>query len=342
MQLKNYLSGKVLPLFFYILCMLFINIFLNIYGFAHAGIVYIDLLLAAAILLFLFFEFYRKKKFYDELNNCLEQLDQKYLLCELLPDPAFWEGQMLAEILTLCNKSMNDEIAKYRISSKDYREYIEMWIHEVKTPLASSKLVIENAPDLPSLQSIGEELQELETYLDQALFYARSSSVEKDYIIKAADLSSLVNSALRKNSKLLIRSRFRVTRKLPDYTVYTDQKWIEFILHQIIINAVKYRQEQEPALQMQAYESKEKVILKISDNGIGISASDLPRVCEKGYTGTTGRMYKKSTGMGLYLCRKLCDKLGIGLEITSREGLGTEVFLSFPRHSELAKMLERE
>ena len=128
----------------------------------------------------------------------------------------------------------------------------------------------------------------MEYYLEQALYYSRSNVVEKDYIVKRMNLNSMVQELIRSNSKILIQSKVKVSLENLDYDVYTDEKWMSFILKQVLINAVKYRKD-HPEIRFTAADEKEQVQLYIEDNGIGISGKDLPRVMEKGYTGTTGR-----------------------------------------------------
>lgn len=274
-------------------------------------------------------EYLHKFKYYRDLTETAEQLERKYLLSEIIDCPDFLEGKLGFEVLQRCNKSMNDQVAKYRQQSDDYREYIELWMHEVKTPIASARLILENNRSEWATE-IEQELDSVDYFLEQALFYSRSNSVEKDYIIKAQSMKEIVGSAVKKNARTLIRAGITPQLSLEDVVVYTDIKWTDFILTQILINASKYRT-QNPQLHICSQEKEQSVILSIEDNGIGISPADLPRVFEKGYTGTTGRSYAKSTGMGLYLCKNLCEKLGLGISITSQQGKGTIVRIAFPK-----------
>ena len=249
-------------------------------------------LLVIGILLELIYlgqQYMKKFRYYKEVTIKLDMLDQKNMLSEMMERPEFFEGEFIYDILQSCNKSMNDEILQYRTEAAGYREYIEMWIHEVKTPLAAAKLILENHPS-EITEAMDEALQQINYYLEQALYYARSNSVEKDYLVK------------------------------------------ELILNQIISNAVKYKKE-DPQISFEARQSTNQIFLEIRDNGIGIAAKDLPRVTDKGYTGTTGRNYEKSTGMGLYLCKKLCDKLQLSFKIESKEEEYTIVTIGFPRSS---------
>uniref|UniRef100_UPI003FEE80F3 ATP-binding protein n=1 Tax=Candidatus Fimivicinus sp. TaxID=3056640 RepID=UPI003FEE80F3 len=211
---------------------------------------------------------------------------------------------------------------------EEYREYIEAWMHEVKTPLAAAKLTLEN--DTGSVPvSVSDDLRRIEDYLEQALFYARSGSVEKDYLIRPVSLRELVNASVRRNAKDMIASKIGLTLENLDFIVLTDVKWTDFILNQIFVNAIKYRSA-SPSIRLYAKQEKNGVSLLIEDNGIGIRQADLPRVFDRGFTGETGRKFSKATGLGLYLSKRLCDKIGLGISVFSIEGKGTTVRLIFP------------
>lgn len=279
-------------------------------------------------------EYLSKKRFYKKLLKMLKDLDEKYLITELIEKTTYIEEKLLKEILEDTNKSMLENVNKYKYMTEDYKEYIELWIHEIKLPIAASKMVIENNKN-ETTKSIAEELDKVENYIEQALFYARSNTVEKDYYIKANKLSDIANESIKRNKNVLIQDKISVELTDLDINVYTDAKWVIFILSQIIQNSTKYmKQEDRRKIEIYAKEKAEKVILYVKDNGVGIPEADLNRVFEKGFTGTNGRLQnKKSTGIGLYLCKKLCTKLQIGIEIESKLKKGTNVKLIFPKGS---------
>ncbi len=160
------------------------------------------------------------------------------------------------------------------------------------------------------------------------LFYACSEQVHKDYMIRETDLGKIVCEVLEKNRLLLIQQKIRVEVRCED-TVYTDGKWIAFIINQILLNSVKYSG-QGGVFNIHTESGENGVILTVEDNGTGIRPEELPRIFEKGFTGSNGREHEHATGMGLYLCRKLCDKLGIAIHAESEYGEGTRVVLEFP------------
>ena len=184
-------------------------------------------------------------------------------------------------------------------------------------------------------KSIDEEIEKIENYIEQALYYARSNTVEKDYYIKKCNLKEIVNEVIKKNKKMLIAEKVVINTENLDIIVNTDSKWIVFILNQIIQNSIKYKKmDNQSKIEIYSKIGKENITLYVKDNGIGIKKEEISKVFEKGFTGTNGRISsKKSTGIGLYLCKKLCDKLGIGIEIESNQNEGTKVRLVFPNSS---------
>lgn len=331
MKWKDYLKSKIFSIMIFLLVLAIIYLLLD----ASKLNLYVLFLTEGILILSLgglfIKDYYKKKFYYDKLECFISRLDRKYLITEMLDQPDFIEGQILFNTLSIAAKSMNDEIGKYLLSSKEYKEYIEMWIHEVKTPIASAKLTAENNKS-PVVNSLAEDIEKMEYYIEQALYYARSSAVSKDYFVKEIDLCSLVRSTIQKNSKLFIREK--VVLQLDDfnYTIYSDEKWLDYIINQIIMNAIKYKDNEKDTSIVKIYTQPEKsnVSLIIEDNGIGITPADLPRVSEKGFTGISGRKYAKSTGMGLYLCRTLCDKMGLPFSIKSTLEQGTAVKITFP------------
>lgn len=280
-------------------------------------------------------EYCLKKSFYQKLLSLYDGLDQKNLISEMISPPGFLEGDVLFEILHGCNKAMLEKIRTYKQLQEEYREYIELWVHEIKTPISSSRLITQNN-ESEAMKSLREEIARIEGFVEQVLYYSRSNNVEKDYLIREVSLKKLCYDALRKNSSLFIQNKVSVGLDgLEDFMVYTDNKWLEFILGQIFTNAVKYADKPEIRLLLESKKEANRIILTITDNGPGIKDNELPRIFDKGFTGTNGRNNERSTGMGLYICKKLCDKLGLGLEAQSVWGEGTTISLVFPVNSML-------
>ena len=333
MNLKLFLREKAITILLLLFGIITIEIFLMAYNVGRFIKIYIPLILIGLYVISIVIEYFKKKKFYDNLLKILDELEEKYLITEIINTPNFLEGKILKNTLEQIDKSMLENVNKYKYMTEDYKEYIELWIHEIKIPIAASKMVIENNKNEVT-KSIDEELDKVENYIEQALFYARSNTVEKDYYIRKVFLKEIVNESIKKNKSSLIQEKISIDIHDLDIEVNTDNKWIVFILNQIIQNSIKYRKKENSVIEIYANQGKENVILYIKDNGIGIKQGEITRVFEKGFTGTNGRLSnKKSTGIGLYLCKKLCNKLGIGLELNSVQNEGTEVMLIFPQSS---------
>ena len=329
MNLRDFIRERIVFIIINSLILLFTAILLMVLKVDSFAILFIVIINGAGILTYHIFDYLRKKQYYDEIKENMESLDKKYLISEVIEEGTFTESKLIYDVICKSNKAMNDEIGEFKRGINDYREYIELWVHEIKTPIATCKLLIENN-ESPLTESIGEEVCKLENYIDQALFYTRSNTIEKDYIIKEMSLSSCLNKVLNNNADALIKKRVKISLGDLEKIVYSDSKWIEFILGQIISNSIKYMNKEHKELKIYCSENSKYVILNIEDNGVGISEKDISRVFHKGFTGENGRKFGKSTGIGLYLCKKLCKKLGLDINLVSEEGEFTRVSIIFP------------
>ena len=274
-------------------------------------------------------DYFRKYKFYQSLSNTLDVLDKKYLILEMINKPNFYEGEIFYQTLYDINKSMIENVKEYNLSIIDFKEYVEMWIHEVKIPISSLTLLIHNNQEKIDKRYV-EQIRKLDNYIDQILYYVRSENAEKDYIIKEKSLQEIIKNVALKNKDDLLASKVKLDVNVNNINVLTDAKWLEFILNQIINNSIKYKRNNvESYIKIIAKEDKEKTYLSIYDNGIGIPKKDIPRVFEKSFTGENGRITAKSTGMGLYIVKKLCDKLGHKINIESKKKEYTKITIIF-------------
>lgn len=328
MKLKDFLKDKWISIAAALCTAVFSSLLLLALGGGGYAAGFVSALILLGQAAALMAEYLPKKRFYNDMQESLSGLDKKYLLSEVLKEPDFLEGKLLCAVEKQTEKAMNDELAVYRREAKEYREYVDSWVHEIKTPISACRLILENNPGHLS-QSLEQDFARIENYVDQVLFYARSGGVEKDYVLKQTTLKALTASALKKNASLLIGSSVKVETSDLAYPVFADAKWMDFIIGQILINAVKYRRE-NPVVSFSGIAGANSVTLVIEDNGIGIPRRDLGRVFEKGFTGANGRLSGRATGLGLYLCKRLCDKLNVGISIASLEGSGTAVSLVFP------------
>ena len=334
MKFRDFIKEKMILIIGIVLAVISVEILLLAYRVGILVRLYVAIITVFVVIFAILTEYKRKKDFYNQLIRNMENLKEKYLISEIIKTPNFVEGKLLKEILQDTGKSMLENVNYYKNIQEDYKEYIELWIHEVKIPIAASKLIIENNKNEVT-KSIDEELDKVENYTEQALYYARSNAVEKDYIITKTNLKEIINGVILKNKTTLLNEKVSIyISNLELEEVYTDSKWATFIINQIIQNSIKYSRRDNKKIEIWSKTKNDKVILYIKDNGIGINQGELTRVFDRGFTGDNGRIIgKKSTGIGLYLCKKLCDKLGLGIELNSEKEIGTEVRIIFPKNS---------
>lgn len=282
------------------------------------------------LLAYMVLNYIKWSRYINDIRRVLEELDKKYLLPEVIDEPNFLLGEEINDVLRELSKSMHENVKHYRTEQEEYREYIEMWIHEIKTPIASSRLVIENNYN-DVTRKIDYQIDRIDNFIEQVLYYTRSDEVSKDYIIKELELDSIVKKVVKKNYRDFISKKIKLEIEEIKETIYSDSKWVEFIVNQILVNSVKYTKEKEGVIKISANSQGNSVVLIIEDNGVGIIERDLDRIFEKGFTGENGRRFGKSTGIGLYLCKRLCDKLGLGLKLESKLNKGTKVRIIFPK-----------
>lgn len=362
------MRDKLLLLTLHVGCMLLLAGFLRATGYETQYCILILIFWGLILVLWFGYEYYGRKCYFHELWATLEKMDQRYLLGELMPASHRIEDRLYREMIRISNKAVIERIRQIEDEQKEYREYIESWVHEVKAPITSIDLMCENFKGGVSqdyalrnrkavIRRIRLENQKIENYVDMALYYARSDDVYKDYVIRETKLSEIAVVVLKRNKGYLIQNRLQAEVDCKD-TAYTDEKWIAFILNQLVLNAAKYRREEDGRIWIctQGYALMDEVCpseghelcgmpkhshgvrLMVKDNGIGIKEEELGRIFEKGFTGSNGRKTERSTGMGLYLCKKLCEKLGIEIYARSKEGIGTEMILEFPISSYLSKI----
>lgn len=298
----------------------------------------LQLITIFSILYFLFFllllliDFFRKKSFYQKLLFQINQLDQSYLISELLEEPNFYEGKLFYEALYEINKSMIENVRKYELQTNDFKEYIEMWIHEVKIPISSLILMAHNHKDTFPFKAT-EQMKKIEDYVEQILYYVRSENAHKDYLINEVSLDKVITTVALKNKDDLLENGIDLLVYCNKEKVFTDSKWLEFICNQIINNSIKYKDEKKQSyIKISVFKNNQSIILEIEDNGIGIRVSDIKRVFEKSFTGYNGRVGKHSTGMGLFIVENLCRKLGHKIKINSIQNEYTKVSIEFMKN----------
>ena len=271
---KVKMKSKLVYLSILIIIALSIIVILLPYNINPLIIIYIFLMPVISYLIYAITDNKIRKNYYAKVKAILDDLDEKYLLTELLPNGTFEDAKILKEILIDTNKSMIENVNKYKFEMADYKEYIEMWIHEIKLPVATTKLIIENNRN-ETTNSIEEETNKIEDYIEQVLYYARSSSVEKDYLIDKTSLKDIVNAVIRKNKTQIVYNNIEINLHDLNMHVYTDSKWCMFIINQIVQNSIKYLKDDNKQIEIYGEEAKESTSLYIRDNGIGIDAKDI-------------------------------------------------------------------
>lgn len=328
MTLWEFLSDRLDRILIQAVCAAGAAFFLRATG-TQSGV--LAVLLLALLLVFAavqLADFLRQRARLRELEAILEGLDQKYLFAECVPTPRSLYERRLFELTRRAGRSMTGAVSDARAAQREYREYVEGWVHEIKTPITAARLICQKL-DGDTRRRLICELDQVQAHVERALFYARAESPERDCVIRQTQLSQLVAQAVGEHRALLIQSGVRVETDGLDRSVYTDGKWAAFILGQLLQNAARYRGP-EPVVTISARPLGKQVQLTVADNGLGIPAQELPRVFDRGFTGSNGRARGGSTGIGLYLCKKLAVFLELGLEVTSEEGRGTTVTLTFP------------
>lgn len=275
-------------------------------------------------------DYFRRKKFYREITDNTERLDAKYLLPETLEEPDFYEGKIICGVLGETCRSMYENVAGYRRASEQFREYIELWVHEMKLPVSGMMLMCHNSTGTE--QKYLEQLSRMDGYIENVLYCFRCETAEKDYLIKPTSLRRAFSNAALKLRDELLASGVTIHSELSDASVVTDGKWLEYIIGQIISNSLKYfSPDREPEITVYDGTTSGGTELHLRDNGIGIPAGDLPYIFDRSFTGQNGRKGAKSTGMGLYIVRQLCEKLGHSVRAVSQEGCFTEIILTLGR-----------
>lgn len=271
-------------------------------------------------------EYFRQKKKSKKIISLVDNVNEKYLISEIIKEPLEMENKAYYYALKQACKAMNDRIGELEKENTEYQEYVESFVHEIKTPISALSLALENNNDF----RLKQEVDKINQLVEQMLYYARSENTEKDYFVKEIQLAEIIHSVILKYRHYMLNKKVTLNVHDLDHIVITDEKWLVFIISQIIQNSIKYLDKDKKEIEVWGENSNNYINLIIKDNGCGIKESDLVRIFEKGFTGTN-RKKGYSTGMGLYLTKKLCDKLGLKLQIQSKEKEFTKLTITFPK-----------
>lgn len=336
MTLREFLSDRLKRIALQVICAGLATLFLFATG-TQPGVLVILLIVFLLILLTVnMFDFFQQRARLLELKSILDGLDRKYLFTECVPQPKGLFERRLFDLTRLAGRDMTGAVSDAQASQREYREYVERWVHEIKAPLTAARLICREL-DGDTRRKLTAELSQIEAHVERALFYARAENPEQDCLFRQIELEKIAAQAIENHRSLLIQNDIRVEMENKNCAVYTDEKWAVFILGQLLQNAARYRGP-EPVITLSAKPLGRQTQLIVHDNGIGIPAHELPRVFERGFTGSNGRIRGGSTGIGLYLCRKLAVFLELELRMDSQEGAGTTVTLTFPAKENLTKL----
>ena len=330
MNIFSYLESKILNILCHSTLFLILYTLLKLFKIPTSITFLILIMFILFYITSLIIKYLYLKRKNQKIIQQVDELKEKYFITELIKKPRNLENQAYYYALTKATKAMNDKISELESAKKEYEEYIESFVHEIKTPLSALSLTLENQKN----KKLKPEIDKIDELTEQILYYARSQNPEKDYFIKKICLEDIIHSLILKNQYYLLQNKIEIHVENLKEEIYTDEKWLTFILSQILSNAIKYKKKDKSKIKIHTEKQDKKLNLIIEDNGIGIKESELPRVFDKGFTGSN-RTRKYATGMGLYLAKKLSESLNIHLKIESEYLKYTKVILEFSLQKKL-------
>ena len=313
-----YIKQSIKVLLLFIVFALVFCIVFSLYNLETEAIYYSIILCAFIGLIYICINFINYYKKHIQLYKLQNEIS---ISLENLPSPKTLMEEDYTNLILTLNKEYKTYISKSDIAKSDMIDYYTMWVHQIKTPISAMKLLIQTSESEIS-SDLSSELFKIEQYVEMVLSYIRLGSNENDFVIKEYDLDNIVRQAIRKYAPLFIRKKINLDFQPTTYKVLTDEKWLVFVIEQLLSNAIKYTNKGK--ISIYPLENKKLVI---EDTGIGISKEDIPRIFDKGFTGYNGRTDKKATGLGLYLCKNILDKLSHKISIESEVGVKTKVIL---------------
>ncbi|MBC5635488.1 sensor histidine kinase [Ornithinibacillus sp. BX22] len=314
----QYIKFKKFYIVLFLLITLIFSFVIYLYNQSLEPIIYSAVLcfyIGIVVLVIGFAKFYKHYHKLQELQNTIT------VKLEQLPTPQDTLEATYQEIIQLLYQENIDSKLRADSSHTDLIEYFTQWTHQIKTPIAAMRLILQTE-EMEHHQELSMELVKIEQYVEFVLQYLRLDTMSSDLELREYSLDDIVKQAVRKNAKLFIRKKISLHFDDLNCHVLTDEKWLLFVIEQILSNALKYTKEGSVSIYMDPNEEK---TLVIQDTGIGIRAEDLPRVFDRGFTGFNGRMFKKSTGLGLYMCKQITSKLSHQMKMESEIGQGTKV-----------------
>ncbi len=269
------------------------------------------------------------KKRIAAAKRIADETEDKFLLSEVVPAPSRAEDRLYYEFMLIQGRAAIERAEAAGRDAAEYREYIQEWVHEIKVPITAASLVCRRSEG-EDFREIGRQLDRIYGYVEQALYEARSGCAEKDVLIRETELAAVVADVLVENKRQYIDAGASIDVDVTG-TAATDGKWLGFVLKQILQNSVQYAREGGAHIKITSSESPSGTELSVLDDGTGIKRSELPRIFDKGFCGSNGRNRRRSTGLGLYMCRRMCSALGATISADSEFGSYTRVTIKFPQ-----------
>ena len=312
----------------YYLGILITTLYSKLMNFISLGdIIYILLISTFILGCFLTYRYYKNKEVYKFFNNNIEILNQSFL--DL--GNSFW-GENISKILKEQHNLYTLKIQEYKKLHNEHLTFINHWIHQMKTPISVINLQLQEYEYEDLSEGIKDEIDKINKGLNMAMYFARLDEFQKDFVVEKVNLNNLVISIVNEEKRLFIKNRVIPKVKIDkSIYVYTDIKWLKFIIYQLISNGVKYSRGHGNELNITSLENDRTIVLEVVDKGIGIVNKDIKRVFDLFFTGENGRKYGESTGMGLYIVNKVCENLGHKVNIESKTNKGTKVSIIFNR-----------
>lgn len=350
MKLKDFFKDKIAYGVVYflgsavVIFIMYLTLIINKIELSKNNILYALLISAVLFIIFLVYDYYKNKNFQEQLNRILNSEDD--LDCILnIGTPNTKEQEMFKRILLKVYKTCGNKMIKYEEEHKQYMYFINQWVHQMKTPVSVINLILQdeiNEENKEVFESMAEENEKIKQGLDRMLYNARLNEFNIDFKVERLNLISVLRKVINDNKKSLIRNHiFPRIIKGENVMIETDRKWISFVINQIVVNAIKYskvKESENKHITFGISEEASKIILSIEDGGMGIPKEDLTRVFNAFFTGKNGRKTDESTGMGMYLAKKICDKLGHDIIVQSEEGRGAVFSIIFYKNKSIFKL----
>ena len=338
MKIIDYLKSNKVYILLYILFILLFNI--NVYidpgiDMGKDSLIYLNLIFALALVLFIIYDFFKKKKEFDTILDTVKVIDsvdvneefkdgiEKELIRQIKEEHIYWMNKM---------EKIEDEL-------KDANDYMTDWIHQVKIPISILEIMSKRVDDVEISKNINREIKRIDSLVEQALYIIRSGEYSSDFSIEEVEIDKVIRNVIKKNRYLFIYNKLEIDISEIGFSVYTDRKWIAHIIELIIDNSCKYSRE-GGKIEIFSEQREKSRIIHIKDYGEGIDKVDLDRIFEKGFTGKNGRNRFKSTGMGLYISKKILTALGDDIEVNSIEGEFCDVSIIFNKGHDFFKVMQ--